>query len=154
MPSVFINYRVKDNPTAAAVIHDHLAQVFGKDEVFRDCVSMEGGEHYPSTIRAALARARVLIAVIGAQWLTLTDNGVRLIDREHDWVRLEIADAFRRGITVLPVLLKDVPENVVLPQADQLPTDVRPLAHIQAFEFSQRHLRRDLDRLAEVLIHK
>lgn len=154
MPSVFINYRAKDVPDAAGAIHAHLVRVFGKTEVFRDCVSMEPGEHYPSAIRAALAEARVLIAVIGPNWLAPADGGVRLIDRARDWVRLEIADAFRRGITVVPVMIKDGPKDAVLPEADELPENVRRLAHIQAFEFSHRRFRPDLDRLVDVLIRK
>jgi hypothetical protein len=145
---VFINYRTIDDPLGAASIHDRLALSFGRDNVFRDCVSLTPGEHYPSAIRTALANAAVLVAVIGPRWLTLTDDtAVRLIDREQDWVREELAVAFTAGIPVLPVLLKDTPANAIMPAMAELPTSIRTLATIQAFEISQLRLGDDLERL-------
>src|SRR5262249_50409536 len=129
---LFINYRTVDDPLGAASIHDRLAQRFGVDNVFRDCQSLMPGEHYPSSIRTALESAAIVIAVIGPRWLTLTDDdAVRLIDREHDWVREELADAFQLGIPVLPVLLKDTPANAVMPPVGDLPESIRWLAGIQ-----------------------
>jgi hypothetical protein len=153
MRSVFINYRSVDHPLAAASIYHWLAGRFGEHRVFRDCVSLEAGAHYPTGIRSALENAAVLIAVIGPRWLTLTDpeTGVRLIDRQEDWVRQEIATAFRRDIKVLPVLLKDTPENAHHPTVAELPDDIRGLATIQALSISQRTLGPDLDRLAAAL---
>jgi hypothetical protein len=152
MGGVFINYRVADNPLAAAAMHDSLARRFGANRVFRDTVSMTAGSHYPTAIWAALSTANVLVAVIGPRWLTATDpNGERLIDGEHDWVRQELAFAFTRRITVLPVLLKDTPENASQPRPDELPDDIRRLATIQSCEISQRTLGADLTRLGEQL---
>jgi hypothetical protein len=150
MGGVFINYRTVDNPLAAAAIHESLAGRFGTNRVFRDCVSMTTGTHYPSAIRAALADAKVLVAVIGPQWLTASDpSGERLIDRPHDWVRRELAFAFQQHITVLPVLLKDTPDNATQPRPDELPDDIRALGTIQSCQISQRTLGTDLTRLAE-----
>jgi Effector-associated domain 2 len=84
----------------------------------------------------------------------LTDQrtSIRLIDRDHDWVRLEIASALRRQIPVVPVMLKDTPENAEQLTPAELPDDIRHLAKLQAFEFSQRRLGEDLDRLARRLL--
>lgn len=148
MGGMFINYRTVDDPLGAALIHDRLALRFGEGNVFRDCVSMTPGAHYPSSIRIALENAAVLVAVIGPRWLTLTDEyAVRLIDREHDWVRLELALAFDTGIPVLPVLLKDTPANAMMPMIADLPASIQPLATIQALEISQRRLTADLELL-------
>jgi hypothetical protein len=148
MGGVFINYRTVDDPLGAALIHDRLASRFGRDNVFRDCVSLTPGAHYPSAIRSALENSAVLVAVIGPRWLTLTDgDAVRLIDRDTDWVRTELVVAFGSGIPVLPVLLKDTPDNATMPTMDELPADIRPLATLQAVEISQRRLGDDLDRL-------
>jgi hypothetical protein len=150
MGGVFINYRSADNPLGAAGIHDALAARFGSDRVFRDCVSLEAGDSYPDAIREALADADVLVAIVGPGWLSLTDpkTGQRLIDRESDWVRRELAWAHERNIRVVPVLLEDTPAHAVQPAADELPPDIRWFAHVQAFEFSQRRFGADLDRLA------
>src|ERR1044071_5872454 len=99
MGGVFINYRVVDNPLGAAGIHEGLATRFGKTNVFRDCVSLEEGEEYPAAIRAALAESDVLVSIIGPQWLTLrAPDGTRLLDRDNDWVRRELAMAHEQGI--------------------------------------------------------
>lgn len=149
MGGVFINYRAVDNPLGAAGIHEALSARFGKEKIFRDCVSLEAGTQYPAAIRAALAEADVLVSIIGPQWLTLRDpNGTRLIDRDHDWVRRELAWARDRHIEVVPVLLRDTPDHAIQPAADDLPPDIRWLAHIQAFQFSQLTFGSDLDRLA------
>jgi hypothetical protein len=154
MGGVFINYRAVDNPLGAAGIHDGLVRRFGQNRVFRDCVSLEAGTQYPAAIRAALVTAEIVVAVIGPQWLTLRDpeTGLRLIDRSRDWVRWELAQAIQRQIQVLPVLLANTPANATLPTPSELPDDIRALALIQAFEFSQRRFGEDLDRLVETLV--
>jgi Effector-associated domain 2/TIR domain len=151
---VFINYRAADQPLAAAAIHDALARRFGADRVFRDCTSMPAGQHYPTAIRAALESATVLVAVVGPRWLALTERETarRLIDRERDWVRLEIASALRRSIPVIPVMLKDTPEDAKRLIPSELPEDIQQFAKLQTFEFSQRRFRDDLDRLAHRLL--
>lgn len=151
---VFINYRAADLPMAAAAIHDSLARRFGAGRVFRDCVSMQAGEHYPTAIRGALESAAVLVAVMGPRWLTLTEGNppIRLLDREYDWVRMEIASALRLGIPIVPIRLMGSPEDTRQPAPDDVPEDIRQLTMLQAFEFSERSFGTDLDRLVQVLL--
>ena len=151
---VFINYRVIDNPLGAAGIHEGLVRRFGADRVFRDCVSMGAGTYFPTAIRAAVMDADVIVSVIGPRWLDLRDEvtGVRLIDRDDDWVRQELALAIARGIHIVPVLLKDTPDNATLPRPAELPEDIRRLAMVQTFPVSQRRFGEDLDRLATALV--
>lgn len=151
---VFISYRVKDNPLGAAGIHDGLARRFGEDRVFRDCVSMPPGVDYATTIRDRLRNADVVVPIIGPKWLAMTDpaTGTRLIDREHDWVRREIAWAFQHGIDIVPVLLRDAPENAPRLIRSELPTDIGALAGLQFLEFSHRRFHADLKRLADRLV--
>lgn len=106
---------------------------------------MQPGEHYPSAIREALERSSVLLAIIGPDWLTLVDDDdVRLIDREHDWVRREIALAFSRGISVIPVLL----EGAAQPLVTDLPGEISQLAHLQATRVVHKTFGADVQRLA------
>lgn len=150
MSLVFVNYRVADQPLGAAAIHDALARRFGADQVFRDCVSMQAGEHYPTELRQALEKANLLVSVIGPHWLTVAEagTGLRLIDRTRDWVRGELTRAFQRRIPVLPVLL----DGAEPPRADQLPEGITQLAQIQAMEVSQRRFGDDLERLARRIV--
>jgi hypothetical protein len=152
MAGIFVNYRSKDQPLGAAAIHDHLARKFGQERVFRDCVSMKAGERYPDELRAALLSADVLLAVVGPDWVTIAEGGERLIDRESDWVRYEIAAALRNGITILPVLLKDTPASAGRISVDDVPADLREFAFLQSFEFSQRRFGAALDELTARVI--
>lgn len=153
MGVVFVNYRAKDNPLGAAGIHDMLARRFGDDRMFRDSVSMVAGEHYPTKLREGLERADVLVAVIGPRWNELTDEqGRLLIQRERDWVRWEIARAIERGIPIVPVLLRDTPEDARPPDRAILPASIRELVNYQVFVVSQKRFGDDLDRLADRLV--
>lgn len=154
MARIFINYRSIDNPWGAAGIHEWLSRRFTSHRIFRDCASLDAGNHYPTAIMAELEKADLLIAIIGPHWLTAADpeTGQRLVDRPTDWVRRELAFAFEHDIPVLPVLLKDTPDDAHHPTATDLPHDIRLLASLQAIDVSQRHLSRDLDNLAQHIL--
>lgn len=154
MGGVFINYRSMDVPEVAASIDQALTQRFGEDLVFRDCESMEPGDDYPAALRKALERVEVLVSVIGPQWLTLTDGpaGPRLIDREGDWVRREIARALQRRIHIVPVIIKDTPTDATPLDPDDLPADIRSLAYKQVHELSWRNFRNGMAGLLARLV--
>jgi hypothetical protein len=153
MGRVFISYRSADNPWGAAGIHEWLTHR-STHRIFRDGVSLDAGAHYPTAIMAELEKADLLIAVIGPDWLTTSDpdTGQRLIDREGDWVRRELAFAFQHGIPVIPVLLKDTPRDAHQPSPADLPDDIRRLATLQSVEVGQRHLDTHLSRLAAQIL--
>lgn len=145
---VFINYRVKDEPLGAASIYRELTGRFGVDQVFRDTDSLRPADPYPDAIRAALRKSDIVLALVGPEWLTLRDSGgTRLIERENDWVRAEIADAFERDIPVLPVYLLDTPQ---LDKKD-LPESIDRLAVMQSLRVGFRDFGDDLEKLARVL---
>jgi TIR domain len=142
----FVSYRSSDSSFAAAAIADRLIRQFGQHRVFLDRNSLEAAAPYPPAIRESLDNSSLLVAVIGPQWLSIIDeSGHRLIDRHNDWVRRELTEAFRRRIKVLPVLLKDTPDNARMPQAHELPKGIEELANIQALSLSPSRLSRDLD---------
>jgi hypothetical protein len=149
MAHVFINYRSADNPFGAAGIHESLTLGLRPHRVFRDCVSLDAGAHYPTAIMTELENADLVVAVIGPQWLAAVDPTTkqRLIDRPGDWVRRELVTAFRRNIPVVPVLLKDTPDDAQLPLPADLPADIRRLATLQFIYVSQRRLAPDLEAL-------
>jgi TIR domain len=154
MAGVFINYRAVDQPLGASAIYAKLEEWFGADRVFLDCETIQPGEHYPTELRTAVREADALVAVIGPNWLTVTDPETRerRIHRERDWVRWEIATALELGIPVLPVLLKDTPEDAQMPAAAELPANIRPLSTRQFARISHLHLGADIDRLIGDLV--
>ncbi len=150
MSGVFINYRTKDEPYFAAGIYHDLVGRFGDEQVFRDCDSLWPADHYPTVIREKLRSSEVMLVIIGPQWLVLTDDdtGERLIDRDHDWVRAEIADALSRGIAVVPVLLYDTK----LPRKEDLPSNIARLLTFQKCEIHHRSYPDDVERLVKSIV--
>jgi hypothetical protein len=146
---IFVSYRRDADAYAAAGIFSRLAARFGPDHVFRDCDSMAPGALYPGKIRTALDRCRVVVAVIGPRWLDATDDTGRRIDNPKDWVRIELSEALRRGIPVIPVVL----DETVLPGRSDLPSDIGNLALSQSFQVRHNHLDEDVARLAGHLEH-
>lgn len=148
MSGIFVNYRSADERFGAAALYELLVALFGERHVFRDCVSMDPGTHYPSEISNALEQAHVLLAVVGPDWFIKDAAGNRLIDRPRDWVHTEIARAFARGIPVVPVIVGDA----AVPTKEQLPPDIAQFAHQQAAFVEHRRLGADVRDLARRLV--
>lgn len=143
---VFINYRTVDARFGAAATFELLAGRFGRSRVFLDNQSMRPGAVYPERIRAALQSMRVLVVLIGPEWLASSES-VLLIQRDDDWVHREIRTALTRMVPIVPVLL----DGARLPEPSVLPPDVRSLVHHQTAEVRHRTLGADVARLAERL---
>jgi TIR domain len=106
-PKIFINYRRDDADAYAGRLHEVLAHEFGSDEVFLAEFSIRGGEVWDWTIQQAVAHSRVVLALVGRQWLTIKFGDRRRIDDPGDLVRREIVGALDRGTPVIPVLLPE-----------------------------------------------
>lgn len=143
MGGVFVNYRFDDERFGAGAVYDGLAERFGERQVFRDCVSMRAGEHYPTRLRQGLEDADILVSVIGPSW-----SATRL-EEPGDWVRYELRRALERGIPIIPVLT-----DGTQPPHD-LPSDIAPVALFQAHQVNHQRLTSDVralaDRVAELV---
>lgn len=125
--SIFICYRRGDSGGHAGRLRDQLAERFGDSRIFRDIERLPVGEDFVDAITRTLDHCRVMLVVIGRDWLTATDkHGLRRIDDPSDPVRLEIVTALRKSpaATVIPVLV----QGAQMPEAEELPDDLRPLA--------------------------
>jgi hypothetical protein len=150
MPGVFLSYRREDSSGYAGRLFDILSAQFGKENVYMDLDTIEGGDDFSAVIEKKINLADALVAVIGNQWLTITGkDGRRRLDGADDFVRSEIAMALERGIRVIPVLVG----NAMMPCADELPGNLRPLCERQAIEIRDRNFHPDAERLTDVL-HK
>lgn len=145
MTGVFINYRTGDGQDMAVLLNERLRDVFGKERVFLDSTGLPAGQRFPRELKDRLRDSRVLLVLIGRQWLDLQDSeGNRRIDNRKDYVRYEIRKSIKWKKVVLPVLL----DGASLPKAQDLPSDIADLS-----EFQFRHLRSreaDID-LAEIV---
>jgi hypothetical protein len=85
--------------------------------------------------------------LIGREWLNAADaSRRRRLDRSDDFVRTEIAKALASRVRVIPALVGDA----VMPEAKDLPEDLRGLTRRQALEISDTRFHH-VDRLIQAL---
>lgn len=147
MADIFVSYRRGDSAGHTGRLVDHLERHFGRSAVFQDVQSIEAGRRWDQVISEGVGRCRVLVAVIGREWLAAGGDGQRRIDHPQDYLRQEIASALERGVPVVPVLV----EGASMPGADQLPDDLKPLVQWQAHEMSDSRWEYDAGRLMSML---
>ena len=148
MAGIFISYRRADAEGWAGRLSDSLKAELGRVNIFRDIEDIPPGVEFDTYITNAVGACDVLIALIGPRWLNVTDSaGKRRLDDPRDFTRLEIVGALKRNVRVIPTLVGDA----VLPPADELPEDLRPLVRRQAYELSDARWPDDCRRLCEVL---
>lgn len=145
--AVFINFLGKDGLAYAGMLDRELTSRFGRDQVFLDVPSIPAGDDFPSTLLDAVGHARVVLAVIGPDWLTATDSSGRRIEHPDNWTHRELAEAFRVSVRVVPVLA----EATTLPEAESLPADIRALSTRQAIRLRGREHDTDLARVVREL---
>lgn len=129
---IFISYRRVDSARDALHLATLLKQAFGKSRVFIDCRTLDGSPDWLHELEREVAASGTVIALIGGGWLDAKDeSGRRRLDDHNDLVRFELAEAFRREIPVVPVLVdgarmptpSELPQNLILltrPQAELL----------------------------------
>src|SRR5215472_12214630 len=117
---IFVSYRRQDSSHLAGRLYDRLADRFGEGQVFMDVDTIHPGIDFAEEVNRAVAACKVLVAVIGPNWLTATDErGRRRLDAPDDFVRLEIEAALARGVRIIPVLAQDatMPRQAELPES-------------------------------------
>jgi hypothetical protein len=141
---IFISYRRQDSGANAIGIGQYLEKEFGRKNVYID-VEMQAGTKYPAVIEKRLAECRVLLVLIGPDWLESKDEHGRLrLQKSDDWVRLEIARALERNIAVIPVLIN----GAQLPDREMLPVDIQGLLDHQIATVSVAGFRHEMAGLA------
>lgn len=148
MTRIFISYRRQDARGDAGRLADNLEEEFGEKQIFRDIEDIEAGADFVEAIEEAVAGAKVVLAVIGPNWLNVEDrSGKRRLDDPRDFIRLEIAAAFKRKVRVVPVLVGDAR----MPTEEELPEAIRPLARRQAHELSEHRWDYDVGELVRII---
>lgn len=121
---IAISYRRQDSSPVAGRLYDRLQAEFGKGSVFMDFDSIPYGVDFREHIKQTLKRAKVVVAIIGPEWIGAKDLANRRIDDPTDFVRLEVASALENGIPIIPVLVNNTP----MPEAKSLPPELEGLA--------------------------
>lgn len=148
MAKIFISYRRDDSAGHAGRLYDRLSDHFGPDEVFMDVDAIKPGRDFVDEVRQAVGACDGLIAIIGREWLTISDaTGAPRLNHPDDIASLEIATALERGIRVIPVLV----QGARMPAATDLPESLKQLANRNAQEISDRSFNSDAKGLVEAL---
>ncbi len=139
----FISYRRDDAIVVGNVdrIYEQLSGHFGSENVFMDVDTIPPGQDFRHILDEAVAKADVLLAVMGKDWTKFIKKRSR---DPKDFVRIEIESAFQRNIPVVPVLIGDTK----MPLEKQLPASIKKLAFCNAVRIDvRRHFQSDVERL-------
>jgi hypothetical protein len=144
---IFISYRREDSAAWAGRLFDSL-KIRPSSQIFIDVDSVGFGEDFVNKIKDTVGSCDVLIAMIGADWLTSSKPvGRRRLENPDDSVRLEIATALMRGILVIPVLV----DGAQIPEAAELPDELNPLARLNALKLNHDRFHIESDLLASAI---
>ena len=134
---IFISYRRQETAFPAGWLYDRLRDRFGPDQVFKDVDNIDPGDEFVERITSAVEPCDVLLALIGDQWLTITNKkGQRRLDDPEDYVRVAVETALTQNIQVIPILV----DEARMPEVDELPPSLALHRLQRSFD---RHVRRD-----------
>ena len=148
MARIFISYRRADSAAESGRIYDRLAAAFGDDNVFKDVDDIPAGEDFRAVLEREVSRCDVLLAVMGSQWATITDeDGRRRLHDPNDFVNIEVeAGLSRSDVLVIPILVG----STSMPSPEQLPENLRSLCYRNAVPVrNDPDFNRDVQRLIE-----
>ena len=148
MRAIFISYRRDDTEGQAGRLFQDLSATFGSETVFMDVSGIEPGIDFRRAIEKQTESCGVLLALIGRNWLTITNpDGKRRLDDSNDVVRFETASALRRDIPVIPVLV----QGARMPRAEDLPDDLKDLSFRNSVEITHARWDSDMQLLIKAL---
>jgi formylglycine-generating enzyme required for sulfatase activity len=141
---IFINYRRDDSASHALNVAQYLENTFGKRNIFIDIDRLRAGLKFKTVLEDKLGQCKVMLAIIGPNWVDARDGGSRRIDNPEDWVRVEIERALARNIPVIPVLVA----GATLPSKTDLPPTLQPLIEHQCATVTTTGFRHEMAGLA------
>ena len=144
---IFISYRRQDSEDIIGRIYDRLTRDFGENAVFKDVDSIPLGVDFRDHIVKELENCDYFLAVIGKDWLEIKDeDGMRRIENTRDHVRIETQVALKKGIPVIPILVR----GAKVPPWTKLPDDLKDLSFRNGLSIRpDPDFHRDMDRLVE-----
>jgi hypothetical protein len=142
---IFLSYRREDSEGSTGRLYDRLESKFA-GRVFMDAGTILPGADFVDSIDQAVSSCRVLLVVIGREWLTATDSAdKRRLDNPDDFVRREIITALGCAIPIIPVLV----QGAAAPKS--LPRELAKLERLHASELRHTHWASDVEKLVQRL---
>ena len=150
---VIISLRREDVPSHAGWVEGRLELELGPD-LITNLTLLNALNALPpeadsvEALASEVAKCGVLVVVIGPAWLDARDErGNRCIEDESDFVRIELAAAFKHDVAVIPVLL----EGTRMPSPEELPDEIRALVSRNGVEVRHASFGSDMETLLGVL---
>ncbi len=139
MSKLFISYRRDDSGETVGRLVEKLKPRLKRWDIFYDHKSLQPGDDFPAELRREVSTAKVVLVVIGPDWLQKLKE--RRTQSGTDHVFEEVHLALQTGNTVLPVLIRnatmpseeafaDFPE--LLPLRSKNAISVRPDPNFEA----------------------
>ena len=128
MAKITISYRREDSMDITGRIFDRLTSHYGRERVFRDIDNIPPGIDFRDQIRASIEDSGVMLVIVGPRWIGSDPHGQPRIHAENDYVRIEVATALNRPITLIPLLVG----GAAMPEPNQLPENIRAFAYCSA----------------------
>jgi len=138
MSAIFISYRRADTGGHAGRLFDRLRHWFDDGEVLFDLDGIDAGQDFPARLDGAVRAARVVLVVIGPDWLqSLTE---RLAQPRVDYVRRDVALALQlRAQHGAPIVIPALVGGAQMPALSafdaQLRSDLGGLCTLDPHEF-------------------
>jgi hypothetical protein len=97
--NIFISYRRSDDPGFAQALYLRREQEFPGESLFMDVEGhIKPGDDFEAVLNAQVAQCDVLLAIIGERWIDArNEEGRRRLEKDDDFVRIEIASALGLG---------------------------------------------------------
>jgi TonB family protein len=149
MNNIFISYQREDVADVTGRISDRLRQYYGEEAIITDVDSFPLGLDFRRQIDQAVSQCKVLLAVIGRNWLKARNERGQLgLSDRPDYVRIEIESALQRDIPVIPLLV----QGTEMPTEDELPESLRGFSYRNGTPIRpDPDFRHDMDRLIKNL---
>jgi TIR domain len=146
---IFLSYRREDAAGFALALFGRLEQSFPSESLFMDVEGGIGaGQDFVGVIEEQVSACDVMLALIGPDWLTVTDEAGRpRLENPEDFVRIEVESALKFGKRVIPVLL----QKTEMPRAVALPEPLKALARRNAVGLTQERFKADAQGLIKAL---
>lgn len=135
---IFISHQ-RRNAWFARMVLDNLRVRMPNAEFFADFYSGHSDIDFLKSIRSQLAQVDCMLIMLSAETLAPT----RLTE---SWVYQEVRFALAHG---LPIIL--VSDGAPFPSADQLPSDIRPLAERAKCVVPPEHWEESIEQLTEMI---
>jgi len=138
---VFISYRRNSISAGYAnAIYEHLKKYF---RVFFDTNTIEYGERFEKKIKKEIVTSKVVLALLDKN--SKDEFQKRMKSSQKDYVVFELETAYKNGIHIIPILIEDAQ----MPSQDDLPSQIRFLPYLNAFNIRHDKFSRDVQLLID-----